>query len=57
MYVGVTILFVLIVVLGVVHYLQLHPNIIYFLIGAAIVAGGIWLFIVSTGGPAKEEEH
>jgi cytochrome bd-type quinol oxidase subunit 2 len=57
MYWGETVLFVLILMLAVVHYLQFHPTIVFILIGALIVLFGSWAILQAVANSGDEEEH
>jgi hypothetical protein len=57
MYWGETVLFVLILMLAVIHYLQFHPTIIFLIIGAIIVVFGSWAILQATASAGEEEEH
>lgn len=47
---GVTILFVLIIVLGIVRFVQFHPEVVYFLAAIVIVVFVAWAVVKSAQG-------
>jgi hypothetical protein len=59
MYWGVTILFVLVVVLGIVHYLQFNPGVVFTIIGILIVGLIGWAVVnaVWEGGGDEKAKH
>jgi hypothetical protein len=56
MYRGVVILFVLIVLLGIVNFLQQRPTVVYMIIAIALVVFVIWGVMQSFQG-GEEEDH
>jgi hypothetical protein len=58
MYRGVAILFVLIVLLGIVKYLQFHPSVVFTILAVIVVIFMAWAALqVSFSGGGDEEEH
>ncbi len=52
---GVTILFVLIILVGIVQFLQFHPEILFAIIAFVVIAGIIWIVIKSMQESAEAE--
>ena len=59
MYYGVTVLFVLVVLLGIVHFLQFNPTAIFTIIALLIIALIAWIAInaLSEGGGDEKAKH
>lgn len=55
MYRGIAVLIVLVILLGIVNFLQFHPEIVFAALGIVIVAAGAWAAIKISQQPAEEE--
>jgi|GEM_PF-1375595 len=57
MYYGVSILFVLIIILGIVHYLQFRPDIVFGIIAALVLIFGGYAAVQAFQQSGEEEDH
>ena len=58
MYRGVSVLFVLIILLALVNFLQFHTEVVIAIVGILIVAFGAWVVVKTWGASgAEDEEH
>jgi len=57
MYYGISVLFVLIVLLAIVHYLQFNPTVVFVIVAIVIVIFGAWAAIQISQAGGEEEEH
>lgn len=55
MYRGVAILIVLVILLGIVNFLQFNPQVVFAALGVVIVALGAWAAITISQQPSEEE--
>ncbi len=57
MYWGLSILFVLIVLLGLVHYLQFHPTVVFTILAVIAVGFMAWAAIQISQQSGEDDEH
>lgn len=54
---GVVVLFVLVVLLGIMRYVQFHPEIVFFIVAILVIGFGIWAFVQSSRASAEAEKE
>lgn len=54
---GVTILFVLIILIGIVQFFQFHPEVMFAILAFVVIAAVIWVVVKSLQEGGEEAEH
>lgn len=57
MYYGITILFVLVILLAIVHYLQFHPAVVFGIVAVLIVIFGAWAIVQASQEKSADHEE